>query len=178
MRPRLHLRRSRQTRRQRASPARRHPRQRTDGRPGRRSPGAFAARTAELHRLPCRRRRGLEGLVGGKGADQVPHHAGRRRRVQGEGAGGGVRPAVVFFNQGGAMHPQIHLNWVAVVVAVVASFFFGWLWYRPLFGKKSATLMKIPTDMRPDPKVLMRGMVLMVIGTFLTTYVLAYSSDI
>jgi len=32
-----------------------------------------------------RRRRGLEGLVGGKGADQVPHHAVRRRRVQGEG---------------------------------------------------------------------------------------------
>ena len=76
------------------------------------------------------------------------------------------------------MHPQIHLNWVAVVVAVVASFFFGWLWYGPLFGKKWASLMKFPTDMKPDPKVMMRGMVLMVIGTFLTTYVLVYSSDI
>jgi len=65
-RPRLHRRRSRQTRRRRASPARRHPRQRTDGRPRRRSPGTAARRTAELHRLPCRRRRGLEGLVGGK----------------------------------------------------------------------------------------------------------------
>jgi hypothetical protein len=31
--------------------------------------------------VPCWRRRGLEGLVGGKGADQVPHHAVRRRRV-------------------------------------------------------------------------------------------------
>ena len=29
------------------------------------------------------------------------------------------------------MHPPIHLNWVAVVVAVVASFFFGWFWYGP-----------------------------------------------
>ena len=76
------------------------------------------------------------------------------------------------------MHPQIHLNWVAVVVAVVASFFFGWVWYGPLFGKKWASLMKFPPDMKPDPKVMMRGMVLMVIGTFLTTYVLVYTSDI
>ena len=52
------------------------------------------------------------------------------------------------------MHPQFHLNWLAVLVAVVASFFFGWLWYGPLFGKKWASLMKFPTDMKPDPKVI------------------------
>jgi hypothetical protein len=76
------------------------------------------------------------------------------------------------------MHPTFHVNWLAVLVAVVAAFIFGWLWYGPLFGKKWAALMKFPPDMKPDPKVMMRGMVLMVIGTFLTTYTVVYVSDI
>jgi len=76
------------------------------------------------------------------------------------------------------MHPTIHVNWLAVLAAVVASFVFGWLWYGPLFGKKWAALMKFPPDMKPDPKVMARGMVLMVIGTFLTSYTLVFFSDI
>jgi len=76
------------------------------------------------------------------------------------------------------MHPTIHVNWVAVLVAVVASFVFGWLWYGPLFGKKWAALMKMPPDMKPDPKVMMRGMILMVIGAILTAYTVVYVSDI
>jgi Protein of unknown function (DUF1761) len=76
------------------------------------------------------------------------------------------------------MHPTFHVNWLAVLVAVVAAFIFGWLWYGPLFGKKWAALMKFPTDMKPDPKVMIRGMVLMLIGTFLTTYTVVYVSDV
>jgi hypothetical protein len=67
------------------------------------------------------------------------------------------------------MHPQIHVNWLAVLVAVVAAFAFGWLWYGPLFGKKWAALMKYPPDVKPDPKVMTRGMALMVVGCFLTS---------
>ena len=37
-------------------------------------------------------------------------------------------------HQEGAMQPQIHLNWIAIVVAVIASFAVGGLWYGPLFG--------------------------------------------
>jgi Protein of unknown function (DUF1761) len=76
------------------------------------------------------------------------------------------------------MHPTIHVNWAGVLVAVVASFIFGWLWYGPLFGKKWAALMKFPPDMKPDKKVMMRGMVLMIVGTFLTTCTLVFMSDI
>ena len=76
------------------------------------------------------------------------------------------------------MHPTIHVNWIAVLAAVVASFVFGWLWYGPLFGKKWAALNKFPTDMKPDPKVMMRGMALMIVGTFLTAYTMVYFSDI
>jgi len=76
------------------------------------------------------------------------------------------------------MQPAIHMNWLAVLVAVVASFVFGWLWYGPLFGKKWAALMKFPPDMKPDKKVMMRGMILMVIGTFLTAYTIVWVSDV
>ena len=76
------------------------------------------------------------------------------------------------------MHPTIHVNWIAVLAAVVASFVFGWLWYGPLFGRKWAALMKMPPDLKPDPKVMMRGMILMVIGTFLTAYTMVFFSDI
>lgn len=76
------------------------------------------------------------------------------------------------------MHPTIHVSWLAVVVAVVASFFFGWLWHGPLFGRKWAALMKLPPDVKPDRKVMVRGMALMVIGTFLTAYTLVFISDV
>ena len=76
------------------------------------------------------------------------------------------------------MHPTIHVSWVAVLVAVVVAFVFGFLWYGPLFGKKWAALMKFPPDMKPDRKAMMRGMVLMVIGTFFTAYTLTFMSEI
>ena len=76
------------------------------------------------------------------------------------------------------MYPQIHVNYAAVATAVFASFLFGWLWYGPLFGRKWASLMNMPMDQKPDPKVMIRGMALMIIGTFLTAYVLAHSSEV
>ena len=78
------------------------------------------------------------------------------------------------------MHPQIHINFLAVAVAVITSFLFGWLWYGPLFGKKWAELMgiKMTEDCKPDPKVMMRGMIITLIGNFLTVYVLAHSTEV
>ena len=76
------------------------------------------------------------------------------------------------------MHPAMHINYAAVVAAVVASFLFGWLWYGPLFGKKWASLMKMPTNCRPDPKVMLRSMGLTLVGTFLTAYVLAPAGEV
>lgn len=48
------------------------------------------------------------------------------------------------------MYPQIHVNFPAVIAAVVVSFLFGWLWYGPLFGKKWMGLMNLPADFKPD----------------------------
>ena len=76
------------------------------------------------------------------------------------------------------MPPVIHVNYLALLVAVIASFFFGWLWYGPLFGKKWAGLMGMPADHKPDPKVMMRGMGLSLLGTFLTAYVMVHTGEI
>jgi hypothetical protein len=78
------------------------------------------------------------------------------------------------------MHPEIHLNFPAVIAAVVASILFGMLWHGPLFGKQWMALMGMTS--KPDPKVvkkmMMRGIGLMVLGGFLMAWVLTYTSDI
>jgi hypothetical protein len=76
------------------------------------------------------------------------------------------------------MYIQIHINFVAIAAAVVVSFIFGWLWYGPLFGKKWASLMNMPMDAKPDPRVMLRGMGLTLLGTFLTAYVLAHTAAV
>ena len=38
--------------------------------------------------------------------------------------------------------------------------------------------MKMPTDCKPDPKVMLRGMGLTLLGTLLTAYVLAHSAEV
>lgn len=40
--------------------------------------------------------------------------------------------------------PVIPINYLAVLVAALASFILGFLWYGPLFGKQWITMMKIP----------------------------------
>lgn len=78
------------------------------------------------------------------------------------------------------MHPAIHVNFLALIAAALASFFFGWLWHGPLFGRKWAALMgiKMDPDCKPDPKFMLRGMGLTLVGCLLTAWVLLYSSEI
>jgi hypothetical protein len=76
------------------------------------------------------------------------------------------------------MHPEIHLNYWAVLAAVAASFVFGWIWHGPLFGKLWVRLMKLPANFQPTPKAMLRSMALGVFGTVLTAYVLTYTGAI
>src|SRR5262249_30889084 len=76
------------------------------------------------------------------------------------------------------MHPNIALNWLAIAVAVIAAFVFGFLWYGPLFGKTWAKLMGFDMSKKPDSKMMMRYMAFQLLATFLTTYVLAHSGQI
>ena len=76
------------------------------------------------------------------------------------------------------MHPQIHVNFLAVIAAMIASMVIGFLWYGPIFGKSWMQEMKWPADHKPDPSVMRRAFILMIIGTFLTAYVMAHEVQI
>ena len=76
------------------------------------------------------------------------------------------------------MQPIIHLNWFAIAAAMAAAVVIGFLWYGPLLGKAWMTEIGIPADHKPDPKIMRRGMILMVIGAFLTVTVLAHSIEV
>ena len=70
---------------------------------------------------------------------------------------------------------SIHINMMAVLIAVVANFILGWLWYGPLFGKIWGKEMGMDPNQRPPASAMMRGMIIMIIGNFLMAYVFAHN---
>src|SRR6187549_942091 len=70
---------------------------------------------------------------------------------------------------------ELHINMVAILVAVVANFFLGFLWYTPLFGKAWAKEMGFDMSVKPPGSVLAKGMIIMVIGNFFQAYVFAHN---
>lgn len=70
--------------------------------------------------------------------------------------------------------PEIHINFAAVAIAVIANFVFGFLWYTPLFGKAWAKEMGFDMTVKPPASAMFRGMGIMIIGNFLLAWVLAH----
>jgi hypothetical protein len=71
--------------------------------------------------------------------------------------------------------PNIHINMVAILIAVVANFVLGFLWYTPLFGKAWAKEMGFDLSQKPPASAMIKGMVFMVIGNFLMAWVFAHN---
>ena len=69
----------------------------------------------------------------------------------------------------------MHINMMAVLVAVVANFILGFLWYTPLFGKAWGQEMKYDSSVKPPGGEMVKGMIFMVIGNFLLAYVFAHN---
>lgn len=76
------------------------------------------------------------------------------------------------------MHPEIHLNWIAIIVSVVASFVVGGLWYGPLFGAAWKKEMGVPPDAKPSGGEMGKSLGINILGTFLTAYVLAHEVSV
>ena len=68
---------------------------------------------------------------------------------------------------------NIHLNWTAILIAVIANFVLGFIWYTPLFGKVWGKEMGFNTDQKPPAGAMVKGMIFMVIGNFLFAFVFA-----
>jgi hypothetical protein len=70
---------------------------------------------------------------------------------------------------------DMNISIVAILVAVVANFILGFLWYAPLFGKAWAKEMGYDTNIKPPSGAIAKGMIFMVIGNFLLAYVFAHN---
>lgn len=73
------------------------------------------------------------------------------------------------------MHPEIPINWLAILAAVVASFVIGSLWYGPLFGKVWQKAVGFGEDFKPSGKEIARGSLMSIAGALLMAYVLTHS---
>lgn len=71
--------------------------------------------------------------------------------------------------------PMIHLNFMAIGLAVLAHFVFGFLWYTPLFGKIWGKEMGFSMDQRPPSSVFIKNILINLIGNFLLAWVLAHN---
>lgn len=71
---------------------------------------------------------------------------------------------------------MLHINYLAVVIATVANFFFGFLWYTPLFGKAWAKELGIVVTGKPPAGALAKGLIMNLIGNFLMAYVFAHNN--
>lgn len=73
------------------------------------------------------------------------------------------------------MTPDIQINMLAIVIAVVANFILGFIWYTPLFGKVWGKEMGFSIDQKPPASAMIKGMVFMVIGNFFMAWVFAHN---
>lgn len=73
--------------------------------------------------------------------------------------------------------PEIHINMTAIILAVVANFILGFLWYTPLFGKIWAKEMgfNLESGEKPAASVMIKNMAIMIVGNFLTAWVFAHN---
>ena len=70
---------------------------------------------------------------------------------------------------------EMHINMMAILVAVAANFVLGFIWYTPLFGKAWAREMGFDTNIKPTGGEMAKGMILMIMGNFFLAYVFAHN---
>lgn len=71
---------------------------------------------------------------------------------------------------------EMPISMTAILLTVVATFFFGFIWYTFLFGKAWAVEMKFDMTVKPPASVMIKGLVFMVIGNFFMAYVFAHNN--
>jgi len=73
---------------------------------------------------------------------------------------------------------NLSINYMAIGVAVLVNFIIGGIWYGPLLGKAWVKEIDPSGRFAPSRKDMIRGMILMIIGSILTAYVLAHTTQI
>src|SRR3954471_23906213 len=76
------------------------------------------------------------------------------------------------------MQPNLHLNYAAIAVSILANIIIGFLWFGPIFGKPWAKEMKMTMDQKPPVSFFIKAMILMIVGSFLMVFVFAHNFEV
>ncbi len=71
--------------------------------------------------------------------------------------------------------PDIQVNYIAILIAVIVNFFLGFMWYTVLFGRAWAKEVGIDCDKKPPANEMAKSMGLNILANFFLAYVLAYT---
>jgi MFS family permease len=70
---------------------------------------------------------------------------------------------------------ELKINMMAILVSVIVNFVIGFIWFTPIFGKIWGKEMGYDPNMKPDKKVMFKGIAFMIIGNFLFAWVFAHN---
>lgn len=71
---------------------------------------------------------------------------------------------------------DLGINYVAVLVAAVANFFVGFLWFSVLFSKAWVKEINLPTDSKPSAAAMVKSLLMNLIGCFFLAFVFAHNN--
>jgi hypothetical protein len=71
---------------------------------------------------------------------------------------------------------ELKLSYTAIIVATIANFFIGFLWYSVVFQKPWMKEMNVPTDAKPSAGMMVKSLIMNLIGCFLIAFVFAHNN--
>jgi Protein of unknown function (DUF1761) len=71
--------------------------------------------------------------------------------------------------------PDFQISFLAILLAVIANFIFGFVWYTVLFKRIWAIEMGFNPDESPNKSEMIKGISLMIFGNFLLAWVLSHN---
>ncbi len=71
---------------------------------------------------------------------------------------------------------ELGISFTAIIVATIATFFVGFLWYSFLFKNAWAAEMGMDANAKPPANAMVKGLIMGVIGNFLMAYVFAHNN--
>jgi hypothetical protein len=71
---------------------------------------------------------------------------------------------------------ELGISYTGIIVATLANFFIGFLWYSAIFGKAWATEMKIDINQKPPAGAMIKSLLMNLVGCFFLAYVFAHNN--
>lgn len=71
---------------------------------------------------------------------------------------------------------ELGLSYTAIIVATIANFFVGFLWYSVIFRNAWMKEMKIPMDVQPAASTMVKSLIMSFIGCFFLAFVFAHNT--